>query len=160
MELVHAQFKRAKGRIDAPDMELYDDLSSAYNSDADVDPAILRRLAEKLQLTSLDDLKQESLSLYDMVAASDGDPRGGIEKVSMLLRKIKDFVQTENPDMASPANSCLPSSGAVRVPTDGNAKSPAIPDDFRCPISLELMKDPVVVSTGQVDALSWILTLE
>eukprot|EP00268_Persea_americana_P037574 TRINITY_DN3722_c0_g1_i4.p1 TRINITY_DN3722_c0_g1~~TRINITY_DN3722_c0_g1_i4.p1 ORF type:complete len:658 (+),score=156.88 TRINITY_DN3722_c0_g1_i4:218-2191(+) len=149
VELVHAQFKRARGRIDAPDMELYDDLSSAYNSDADVDPAILRRLAEKLQLTSLDDLKQESLSLYDMVAASDGDPRGGIEKVSMLLRKIKDFVQTENPDMASPANSCLPSSGAVRVPTDGNAKSPAIPDDFRCPISLELMKDPVVVSTGQ-----------
>lgn len=25
-----------------------------------------------------------------------------------------------------------------------------IPEDFRCPISLELMKDPVIVSTGQV----------
>ncbi|KDP25509.1 hypothetical protein JCGZ_20665 [Jatropha curcas] len=31
-------------------------------------------------------------------------------------------------------------------------RSPVIPDDdddFRCPISLELMKDPVIVSTGQ-----------
>nr|GEV30421.1 U-box domain-containing protein 11-like [Tanacetum cinerariifolium] len=27
--------------------------------------------------------------------------------------------------------------------------SPVIPDDFLCPISLELMKDPVIVSTGQ-----------
>ncbi|CAI9756793.1 unnamed protein product [Fraxinus pennsylvanica] len=28
-------------------------------------------------------------------------------------------------------------------------RSPVIPDDFRCPISLELMKDPVIMSTGQ-----------
>lgn len=28
--------------------------------------------------------------------------------------------------------------------------STLIPDDFRCPISLELMKDPVIVATGQV----------
>jgi hypothetical protein len=27
---------------------------------------------------------------------------------------------------------------------------PQPPDDFRCPISLELMRDPVIVSTGQV----------
>jgi hypothetical protein len=25
-----------------------------------------------------------------------------------------------------------------------------IPDDFLCPISLELMRDPVIVATGQV----------
>ncbi|KAI3811597.1 hypothetical protein L1987_21323 [Smallanthus sonchifolius] len=30
-----------------------------------------------------------------------------------------------------------------------NLKTGAIPNDFRCPISLELMKDPVIVSTGQ-----------
>lgn len=36
---------------------------------------------------------------------------------------------------------------------DENKKSdaPAIPVDFLCPISLELMRDPVIVSTGQVD---------
>ncbi|CAK9206532.1 unnamed protein product [Sphagnum jensenii] len=29
------------------------------------------------------------------------------------------------------------------------AGHPAIPDDFKCPISLEMMKDPVIVATGQ-----------
>ena len=28
--------------------------------------------------------------------------------------------------------------------------SPVIPDDFLCPISLEIMRDPVIVATGQV----------
>lgn len=150
---MHAQFKRAKGRVDTPDIELYEDLSSAYNSSADVDPVVLGRLAEKLQLTSLADLKQESLALHEMVGASGGDPGENIEKMSRLLKKIKEFVQTENPDMGGPADRFLPSGGNGRVPTDGNAKSPVIPDDFRCPISLELMKDPVIVSTGQVYVL-------
>lgn len=28
--------------------------------------------------------------------------------------------------------------------------APSFPDDFLCPISLELMRDPVIVATGQV----------
>jgi hypothetical protein len=28
--------------------------------------------------------------------------------------------------------------------------TPNIPDDFKCPISLDLMRDPVIVATGQV----------
>lgn len=30
------------------------------------------------------------------------------------------------------------------------ADSPVVPDDFLCPISLEIMRDPVIVATGQV----------
>ena len=61
MELVIAQFRRAKGRIDGPDVELYDDLSYLYNksNDSVVDPAVLKRLVDKLQLTGIDDLTQE-----------------------------------------------------------------------------------------------------
>lgn len=33
-----------------------------------------------------------------------------------------------------------------------NSDAVAIPDDFRCPISLELMRDPVTVCTGQVQS--------
>lgn len=42
--------------------------------------------------------------------------------------------------------------------TDENKKldSPAIPVDFLCPISLEMMRDPVIVSTGQVDLIQLI----
>lgn len=39
---------------------------------------------------------------------------------------------------------------ANNIEENKKAGSPVIPDDFLCPISLELMKDPVIVSTGQV----------
>lgn len=152
VELVLAQFRRAKGRINAPDVELYEDLLSLHNSnDAAKDPAVLRRLVEKMQLMGIDELTQESLALHEMVASSGGDPGESIEKMSMLLKKIKDFVQTENPDMDAPAREkSAPASCSGHTSTDKIHKVPVIPDDFRCPISLELMKDPVIVSTGQV----------
>ncbi|KAG6531475.1 protein spotted leaf 11-like [Zingiber officinale] len=137
VELMHSQFKRAKERIDTIDMELYADLLKVYNmtTDAKVDPVILRRLTEKLQLITIADLKQESVTLHEMVSDG-GDPGEVIEKMSMLLKKIKDFVQTHEPEL-----------GFLTATNVGN--TPVIPDDFRCPISLELMGDPVIVSTGQ-----------
>ncbi|GMI81788.1 plant U-box 13, ARABIDOPSIS THALIANA PLANT U-BOX 13 [Hibiscus trionum] len=153
VELVLAQFRRAKGRVDAADVEVYEDLLSLYDksSDAAADPDVLRRLAEKLQLVGIAELTQESLALHEMVSASCGDPGEAFEKMSNLLRKIKDFVQTENPNLDSSVRekNPPPSSSSGQVTTDGNHKTPVIPDDFRCPISLELMKDPVIVSTGQ-----------
>lgn len=157
VELVIAQFRRAKGRIDAPDVELYNDLSYLYNksNDAVVDPAVLKRLVDKLQLTGIADLTQESLALHEMVTSSGGDPGESIEKMSMLLKKIKEFVQTTNPtiDSSTIEKSNISSSSrqaTTNGPEKGPEKGPVIPEDFRCPISLELMKDPVIVSTGQV----------
>ncbi|KAF5751468.1 U-box domain-containing protein 13-like [Tripterygium wilfordii] len=152
VELVLTQFRRAKGRADSPNVGLYEDLLSLSNktNDAATDPAVLRRLSEILQLTGIADLTQESLALHEMVAASGGDPGESIEKMSMLLKKIKDFVQTENPNLDGPGREKnLPPSGSGQLPSEGNVGVPVIPDDFRCPISLELMKDPVIVKTGQ-----------
>ncbi|KAG6789309.1 hypothetical protein POTOM_005401 [Populus tomentosa] len=152
VELVLSQFRRAKGRVDATDVELYEDLLSLYNkiNDSASDLAVLRRISEKLQLMGIADLTQESLALHEMVAATGGDPGESIEKMSMLLKKIKDFVQTENPNLDAPEREKnLPPSGSGQAIVDGSHQMPVIPDDFRCPISLELMKDPVIVSTGQ-----------
>ncbi|KAJ8750540.1 hypothetical protein K2173_015696 [Erythroxylum novogranatense] len=151
VELVLAQFRRAKGRVENPDLELYEDLSSLYNksTDAPIDPTVMRRLSEKLQLMGIAQLTQESLALHEMVADTGEDPDENIEKMSMLLKKIKDFVQTENPNMEAPAIENHPPTGSGQGFSDGNLRTPVIPDDFRCPISLELMKDPVIVSTGQ-----------
>ncbi|XP_057772169.1 U-box domain-containing protein 13 [Salvia miltiorrhiza] len=152
VELVLAQFRRAKGRIDAPDVELYEDLMCIYNknNDAEEDIDVLRRLVDRLQLSGIADLTQESLALHEMVGATGGDPEESIEKMSMLLKKVKEFVQTTNPniDSAAAENSSPTSSGGKAL-TEANQKNLVIPDDFRCPISLELMKDPVIVSTGQ-----------
>lgn len=156
MELVLAQFRRSKERIDPPDVQLYEDILSLHGKshDAAADPAVLRRLAEKLELMKIGHLKQESIALHEMVSASGGDPGEIIEKMSMLLKKIKDFVLTENLDVDLPAgenNLLLNDCG--QESTEGNQKAPVIPLDYRCPISLELMKDPVIVSTGQVGAI-------
>ncbi|KAG6523184.1 protein spotted leaf 11-like [Zingiber officinale] len=145
VELIHAQFKKAKERDEMPDAELYSDLLSLYNksNDTNLDPSTLSRLAENLQLVTISDLKQESLALHEMVFASGGgDPGENIEKMSMLLKKIKDFVQTQNPEMGT-------ESDVKPFLQDRKPKVPILPDEFRCPISLELMKDPVIVATGQ-----------
>ncbi|KAK1420810.1 hypothetical protein QVD17_22687 [Tagetes erecta] len=150
--LVLAQFKRAKGRTDPPDVELYEDLSSLYHKDVNVveDPAVMKRLVEKLHLTEITDLTHESIALHEMVTASCRDPDESVEKMSMVLKQIKDFVQTESPFAGSPPGetSALPSCTGQGTLVK-NVNNGAIPDDFRCPISLELMKDPVIVSTGQ-----------
>ncbi|CAJ2645268.1 unnamed protein product [Trifolium pratense] len=65
--------------------------------------------------------------------------------MSFLLRKLRDCVLTGNPEVDT--SECENVSAKHR--------SPIIPDDFRCPISLELMKDPVIVSTGQTYERCW-----
>ncbi|KAA0067706.1 U-box domain-containing protein 13-like [Cucumis melo var. makuwa] len=152
VELVLAQFRRARGRAEAPDSELSEDILALNNmsNDSSIDQDRLRRLSEKLQLIGISDLTQESIALHEMVAATDGDPGQSIEKMAGLLKKIKDFVQTENLETEAPSrDKSPPASCSGHVSNDKNNKTPIIPDDFRCPISLELMRDPVIVSTGQ-----------
>lgn len=137
---MHVQFRRAKGRPDSPDLQLDHDLAVAQK-ERDPDPAILGRLSEKLHLRTINDLKNESLAFHELVISSGGDPGDYFEEISSLLRKLKDFVLIENPEVDISEGE----KGLMKH------RSPVIPDDFRCPISLELMKDPVIVSTGQVN---------
>ncbi|KAE8688884.1 U-box domain-containing protein 13 [Hibiscus syriacus] len=98
VELVLAQFRRAKGRVDTPDFKLYGDLLSLSTR---------AMIQQQIQIQKIPTwkLRQEKKSSY--------------------------------------------SSSSGQTTTDRNHKTPVIPDDFRCPIYLELMKDPVIVSTGQ-----------
>ncbi|CAI9780067.1 unnamed protein product [Fraxinus pennsylvanica] len=142
IELVHTQFKRAVGKMESLDLQLAIDLASAQMED-DPDPIIYKRLSEKLHLRTINDLKKESLAIHNMVISCSGFPAGVpeeyFETMSFLLRKVKDCVTEENPvpDTLEADKSSI------------KHRSPVIPDDFRCPISLELMRDPVIVSTGQ-----------
>ncbi|CAK9159662.1 unnamed protein product [Ilex paraguariensis] len=138
IDLVHAQFKRAKGRMDWPDLQLEMDLAMARR-EKDPDVSLLKRLSEKLYLRTIDDLKGESLAIHDIVISSAGVSEDCFESMSFLLKKLKDSVAIRNPDFDTPEDE------KVLI----KRRSPVIPDDFRCPISLELMKDPVIVSTGQ-----------
>ncbi|CAK9133517.1 unnamed protein product [Ilex paraguariensis] len=138
IELVHVQFKRAMGRMHSPDLQLEMDLAMAQK-EKDPDLSILKSLSEKLHLRTINNLKRESIAIHDMVIYSDGVQDHCFETMSLILRNLKDCVVMGNPNFdASEDEKALI-----------KHRSPVIPDDFRCPISLELMKDPVIVSTGQ-----------
>nr|XP_043634086.1 U-box domain-containing protein 14-like [Erigeron canadensis] len=138
IELVQVQFKRAKGRMDSPDLQLQKDLGIVDKGN-EPDLEAVKRLSEKMYLTTVNDLKRESMAIHDMVISTGGHPEDRFELMSSLLKKIKDCVMLGNPevDIGEGEKSVM------------RHRSPVIPDDFRCPISLELMKDPVIVSTGQ-----------
>lgn len=138
-ELVHAQFTRAKVRMDSPDPQLQLDLAIAQK-EKDPDHAVMKRLSEMLHLRTVNDLKKESLSIHDMVISSGAVSDDLFETMSCLLKKLKDYIVMVNPEVSMYEGE----------KTVIRHRSPVIPDDFRCPISLELMKDPVIVSTGQV----------
>lgn len=137
--LVHSQFQRASTRTDPPDTQLSMDLAWAL-TDNPSDPALLTRISHKLQLHTMADMKNESIALHNMVISTAGEPDGCVDQMSSLLKKLKDCVVTEDH-----ANDALTTRSASI-----KHRSPIIPDEFRCPISLELMQDPVIVSSGQV----------
>lgn len=139
VELVHAQFRRAKVTMDSPDPQLVGDLFCA-KVEKPCDNLILKRISENLQLRTMNDMKKESVALHEMVISSDGVPDECLEEMSSLLKNLTDCVLDENPTSDTVQSKTSPIKNT----------SPVIPDEFRCPISLELMRDPVIVSTGQV----------
>ncbi|CAL9074171.1 unnamed protein product [Musa textilis] len=145
IELVQAQLHRAKESMDLRDLQLSGDLNRALNEDH-CDPTILKRISEKLQLKNKNDIMKESVALHKMVISSVGEPDVSVEEMSSLLKKLKDCSLLENPTSA----------GIERKTSFAKHRCPVIPDDFRCPLSLELMKDPVIVSTGQTYERSYI----
>ncbi|EPS61838.1 hypothetical protein M569_12951, partial [Genlisea aurea] len=141
IELLHAQFKRAVGRTESLDLHLVRYLAM---ESPDLDSLDLKSLSEKLHLKTIMDIKKESLAIHDMVISCGGVPEDISEEhfaiMSYLLVKLKDIVLLESSHKNSPTE------------IDKNAVergSPFIPHEFRCSLSLELMKDPVIVSTGQ-----------
>ncbi|CAL9246352.1 unnamed protein product [Arabidopsis halleri] len=138
VQLLHFQFKRAKERREEYDIQLSHDLAMAEDV-MDPDPNILKRLSQELQLSTIDELKKESHAIHEYFLSYDGDPDDCFERMSSLLKKLVDFVTMESSDPD-------PSTGNRII---SRHRSPVIPEYFRCPISLELMKDPVIVSTGQ-----------
>ncbi|XP_054788117.1 U-box domain-containing protein 14 isoform X1 [Prosopis cineraria] len=138
IELVHAQYKRANARTELADLELHLDLAVAQK-EKDPDHEMLNGLSEKLHLKTINDLKEESTELHELQITSGGELGDSIEMMSSLLKRLKDCVLNENPEIDTREGEKF----------SMKHRSPVIPDDFRCPISLELMKDPVIVSTGQ-----------
>ncbi|OAY67439.1 U-box domain-containing protein 15, partial [Ananas comosus] len=142
VELMNVQLRRSKRRTDTQDMELAMDLMVILENreDRNADRAILERLAKKLELHTLADLRAETMAIKKLINERNGENSESSQKIIELLNKFKQIAGIED---SSALNDISLPKYLEKCP------SLMIPNDFLCPISLEIMSDPVIVATGQ-----------
>lgn len=141
VELMRMQLKRAQKRRDTQDIELAMDLMVVLSEkdDRNVDNAILQRLANRLELRTFCDLKAETVAISKLVKQFGKDAQN-IRQIMGLFGKFKRIIGFEEPS----AQDCSVSSRTLE-----KLPSFSIPHEYLCPITLEIMTDPVIVATGQ-----------
>lgn len=134
------QLKRAKKRTDSLDIEFAMDMMVVFSKkdSRNADIAMLELLAKKLDLCTIPDLRVETLAIKRLVNERRGPSSETIQQIIDVLNKFKQMEETGLDDVTLPKT-------VERFP------SLLIPNDFLCPISLDIMVDPVIVSTGQVN---------
>ncbi|KAI3667661.1 hypothetical protein L6452_42730 [Arctium lappa] len=151
--LVLGQFDRARGKqFDAPtDNDLYEDLYFMYDKGINgvLDPEVLNGVIQALELNKPTALEQESVALSKIIVARGGDADGSIEKMFMVLKLIKDFLHKDDGSVDSSQGESLHICARQGIADIINYDNKVIPNEFLCPITLQVMEDPVFVSTGQ-----------
>ncbi|THG03036.1 hypothetical protein TEA_026253 [Camellia sinensis var. sinensis] len=142
VELMCMQLKRAKRRTDTQDIELAMDMMVVFseNDDRNADNAILERLAIKLELHTIADLKTETIAVRKLVNKKGAHTVESNKKIVDLLEKFIHIAGIEEISVLdNPVSRSLE-----------KCRSLLIPNEFLCPITLEIMTDPVIVATGQL----------
>ncbi|KAK3010824.1 hypothetical protein RJ639_011508 [Escallonia herrerae] len=142
VELMRMQLKRAKRRTDTQDIELAMDMMVVFskNDDRNADLAILERLAKKLDLRTIVDLEAETKAVRKLVKDRGPHNAGSTNQIVDILGRFKQIAGIEETSVLD---------GPVSSKTLEKCLSLLVPHEFLCPISLEIMTDPVIVATGQ-----------
>ena len=139
---MHTQLKKARRRTDTQDMELAMDLMVVFSKkkdDRNADCAILERLASKLELHTVADLKEETSTVKKLLKRR-RQKSESLQQMTDLLNKFKSLAGIDEALLVD----SLVSKTLQSCPTS------LIPHEFLCPITLEIMTDPVIVASGQV----------
>ncbi|KAG2579426.1 hypothetical protein PVAP13_6NG280100 [Panicum virgatum] len=143
VELMNAQLMRCKKRTDTQDMELSMDIMVILQNKEDernADRAILERLAKKLELQTLAELRAETKAIKKIINERNGQQGDSTKQIIDLLNKFKEIAGVDEKNVL----------GDVSMPRSlDKCPSLMIPNDFLCPITLEIMTDPVIVASGQ-----------
>ncbi|XP_034675298.1 U-box domain-containing protein 15-like [Vitis riparia] len=142
LDLVRMHLKRSKRRTDTQDIELAMDMMVVFSKDDErnADSAIIVRLAKKLELHTVEDLNAETIAVRKFVKERGGQNAESTQHVIELLNK---FRQSEGLEEINVLDDPIVPKTLEKSP------SLAIPHEFLCPITLEIMTDPVFVATGQ-----------
>lgn len=140
---MRVQLQRAKSRTETQDIELAMDMMIVFskNDDRKADDAIIERLAKKLELHTIPDLRSETMAVKKLLKDKRSQNAESIQQIVDLLSKFKQIAGIEGTDVLD----LTMSSRSLE-----RCQSLLIPNEFLCPITLEIMTDPVIVATGQV----------
>ncbi|RAL39228.1 hypothetical protein DM860_002761 [Cuscuta australis] len=138
--LIRKQSSEKDAYLDSADKSLLEDVLRVLDGIKQKIPPELQNLAEifhKLTLMDSTSCRDEIESLEEEIQSqSDGKSKSDILALISLVRYAKCVLY-----------------GASTPRNDGRRRKTTadvtVPADFRCPISLDLMREPVVVSTGQ-----------
>lgn len=154
IELLRKQLQGAKRRTDTLDIELAMDMMVIFskNDERNADIVILERLAKRLDLYSIEDLEIETIAVRKLV--KERGPTKHVESTEQIVDLLGKFKQVagfddnnNNSNNNNNNNKVLDDSPTLRCLE--RCRSMLIPHEFLCPISLEIMTDPVIIATGQ-----------
>lgn len=162
VELLHKQARRAELYVDQMDAQRRDELVRATvvnrKSKGLVDLVRVRDILSSIGVGSLTELQEEILKLE--VEAEKQAGTGGLVVVSNInslislisiskttVFSVEEDMRTHE-DMKKRKVSNSNSNSNRQDQSFSSSVVVSIPDEFRCPISLDLMNDPVIVASG------------
>ncbi|KAJ6796812.1 U-box domain-containing protein 10-like [Iris pallida] len=160
VELVRTQLKRATEKNGTPNVSIFQEIYQILNRSQIKE---LRResssRSRSLLIDNVGNVDQPDHDVKDiviLVAEVNGKSKHDAEKITSNL--IDRLEKIRISDTGKGAGAEIKPKKTIKTTDEAkNADDPLlIPEDFRCPISLELMRDPVIVSTGQTYERSFI----
>ncbi|KAL5212651.1 hypothetical protein ABZP36_023498 [Zizania latifolia] len=152
VDLVRAQLQREmekKGNLDVNIFSKIHDILALHVDSAGSQSEQSHGQPEIPQMENLCNGHLELQNIVKLVSEISGVPKSDAESLTSKLTEGLEDMTVAN--FTKPVNVVSQSSDEIKGSPETHKKSDsvAIPEDFRCPISLELMRDPVIVSTGQ-----------
>ncbi|XP_020174763.1 U-box domain-containing protein 11 [Aegilops tauschii subsp. strangulata] len=152
VDLVRGQLKREMEKKGALDLNIFSKIHDILAHHVDNVGSQSEEPHSQPETLSLENLSSDHLELQHvalLISEISGISKSDIKKITSEL--IEGLENARVDDSAKPTNGDSKTSDEAKDSPD-SVKKPdtvAMPEDFRCPISLELMRDPVIVSTGQ-----------
>lgn len=110
-------------------------------NDRNADIASVERLAKKLSLQTAEELKEETQCVQKLLRERRCITTECQQQVLNLLEKFKILAGVEINEAADEEAEPKPLTELAPI---------SVPSDFLCPITLEIMTDPVIIATGLV----------
>ncbi|KAF8390051.1 hypothetical protein HHK36_024572 [Tetracentron sinense] len=154
VELVQAQLRRATERNGPLNPKI---LSCALSHSLDIEAHMLESDFGNLQLMNISKTAHEFKAMVDIVPKVNGKKGSNMEQMIPKLKRLRNFSASSEVCQPNEVEADKVDNLANKSLEEiKNPNSVVIPDDFLCPISLEPMRDPVIVATGQTYERSYI----